>query len=99
MNSSNYVNFPLRISALFNIKIDDNFLFSWTIPVHLHSIADSKNGDLARVSIYRLYFDELNKKGFDFSNGFKCSYVHRFEELNDLSMNISKLNFYQDQNV
>ena len=30
-------------------------------------------------------------------NGFKCSDVHRFNELNNSSINIFELNFYQDQ--
>ena len=49
-----------------------------------------------RVSNYS--FNELNFDGFDFSKGFKCSDVHRFNELNNLSVNIFELNFYQDQN-
>ena len=31
-----------------------------------------------------------------FTNGFKCSDVHRFIELNNLSVNIYEINFYQD---
>ena len=40
----------------------------------------------------------MNIQGFDFTNGFKCSDVHRFNELNNLSVNIYEINFYQDQN-
>ena len=40
----------------------------------------------------------MNIQGFDFTNGFRCSDVHRFNELNNLSVNIFELNFYQDQN-
>ena len=43
-------------------------------------------------------FCELNIQGFDFSYGFKCSDVHKINELNNLSINIFELNFYQDQN-
>ena len=43
-------------------------------------------------------FDELNIESFDFTNGFKCSDVHRFNELFNLSANIFELNFYQDKN-
>ena len=43
-------------------------------------------------------FDELNTKGSDFSNGFRCSDVHKFEKLNNLFINIFELNFYQDGN-
>ena len=34
--------------------------------------------------------------GFDFTNGFKCSDMHRFEKLNNLSINIYGLNFSQN---
>ena len=47
---------------------------------------------------YKQYFDEINIQGFDFSHGFKCSDVHKFNEYNDLSVNIFEINFYQDQN-
>ena len=50
------------------------------------------------MSNYRLYFNELNIQGFDLTNGFKCSDVHKFNELNKLSVTIFELNFYQDQN-
>ena len=40
----------------------------------------------------------MNINGFDFTNGFKCSDVHKFNELNNLSVNIFEINFYQDQN-
>ena len=35
-NGSSYVKFPLRSFALKNIKIDDNFWFSWSILPELH---------------------------------------------------------------
>ena len=38
----------------------------------------------------------MNIDDFDFTNGFKCSDMHRFEKLNNLSTNIHELNFYQD---
>ena len=40
----------------------------------------------------------MNIQGFDFTNGFKCSDVHKFNELNNLSVNIFELVFYQNQN-
>ena len=40
----------------------------------------------------------MNIQGFDFTNGFKCCDVHKFNEINNLSINIFVLNFYQDQN-
>ena len=50
-----------------------------------------------RVSNYRQYFNELNFQDSDFTNGLKCSDVYRFNELNNLSVNIFEWNFYQDQ--
>ena len=50
------------------------------------------------VANYRQYFNKLNIEGFDFSNGFKCSDVHKFEKFYNFSINIIELNFYQDQN-
>ena len=47
------------------------------------------------VSNYEQYFNELNIQSFDFTNGFKCSDVHKVNELNNLSVNIFELNFYQ----
>ena len=40
----------------------------------------------------------MNIQGFDFTKGFKCSDGHSFNELNNLSINIFDLSFYQDQN-
>ena len=40
----------------------------------------------------------MNIIGFDFSRGFRCSDVLKFNELNNLSVNIFELTFYQDQN-
>ena len=40
----------------------------------------------------------MNIQDFDFSRGFRCGDVHKFNELNNLSVNIFELIFYQDQN-
>ena len=98
MIGSNYIKNPLRSSAILNIQKDDNYCFIWSILAHLHPIPDPKNGHPTRGSNYRQSFNELNIDGFDFTNGFKCSDVHKFEGVNSLSINISELNFYQDQN-
>ena len=51
-----------------------------------------------RFSNSRQYINKLNSQLFGFTNGLKCSDVHKFNELGNLSINIFKLNFYQDQN-
>ena len=37
-------------------------------------------------------------QSFDFTIGFKCNDVHKFIDINNLSVNIFELNFYQDKN-
>ena len=95
LNGSNYIKIPLRSNSILNIEKNDKYCFLWSILAYLHPC---NNNHPNRVSNYRQYFDELNIQGFDFSNGFRCSDVHKFNELNNLSVNIFELNFYQDQN-
>ena len=94
MNGSNYVKIPLRSNAVLNIENNDKYCFLWSILASLHPC---NNNQPNRVSNYRQYFDELNIQGFDFSKGFRCSDVHKFNELNNLSVNIFELAFYQEQ--
>ena len=95
MNGLNYVKIPLRTNAILNIENNDKYCFLWSILAWLHPCI---NNHPNRVSNYRQYFNDLNIQGFDFTNGFKCSDVHKFNELHNLSVNIFELNFYQDQN-
>ena len=95
LNGSSYVVIPLRSNALINIKNDDKFYFTWS---RLASLLPCDNDHPNRISNYKQYFDELNIEGFDFSNEFKCSYVHKFEKLNNSSINIFELIFHQNKN-
>ena len=95
MDGSNYIKIPLRSNAILNIENNDKYCFIWSILASLHPC---NNNHPNRVSNYRQYFNELNFQGFDFTNGFKCSDVHKLNEVNNLSVNIFELNFYQDQN-
>ena len=95
MNGSNYVKIPLRSNAILNVENNDKYCFLWSILAYLHPC---NNNHPNRVSNYKQYFNELNIQGFDFSKGFRCSDVHKFNELNNLSVNICELNFYQDRN-
>ena len=94
MNGSNYVKIPLRTNAISNVENNDKYCFLWSILAWLHPC---NNNHPNRVSNYKQYFNELNIQCFDFTNGFKCSDVHKFIELNNLSVNIFESNFYQDQ--
>ena len=95
MNGSNYIKIPLRSNAILNVENIDKYCFLCSIFASLHPCINSHPN---RVSNYRQYFNELNIQGFDFSKGFKCCDVHKFNELNNLSVNIFELNFYQDHN-
>ena len=93
LNCSSYVKFPLRSSAILNIQNNDKHCFLWLMLAYLHPC---DNSHPTRVKNFSQYFKELNIQDFDFGNGFRCSDVHRFNELNNLSVTINELNFYQD---
>ena len=93
INGTSYVKIPLRTSAILNIQNNDKYCFIWSILASLHPC---ENGHPNRVNNYSQNFNELNFQNFDSTNGFKCSDVRRFNELNNLSVNIYELNFYQD---
>ena len=90
LNGSNYVQIHLRSNAILDIENNDKYCFIWSLLAGIHPC---NNNHPNRVSNYKQYFDELNIQGFDFSKGFKCSDVHRFNELNNLSVNIFELIF------
>ena len=94
-NGSNFIKVPLRPNTILNLENNDKYCFLWSILAYLHPC---NNNHPNRVSNYRQNFNELNIQGFDFNKGFRCSDVHKFNELNNLSVNILELNFYQDQN-
>ena len=87
----------MRSSALLSFENDDKFCFIWSILASLHPKSDSKIGRPTNAANYKQYFIQLNIQGFDFSNGFRCSDVHRPEKLINLSTNLFELNFCQDQ--
>ena len=91
MDGSSYVKIPLRSSAIVNVKNDDKYCFIWSILAKLYPCESNPD----RVSKYLPYFNEINIEGFDFSNGFRCSDMYRFEKLNNLSINIYQLYFNQ----
>ena len=93
LDGTSYVKIPLRSNAILNIRNNDKYCFIWSILASLHPC---ENTHPSRVNNYIQYFNELNFQSFDFTNGFKCSDIHKFNELNNLSVNIYELNFYQD---
>ena len=96
LNGSNYVKIPLGSNALTNFENNDKYCFIWSILASLHPC---ENDNPNRVSNYKQYFNELNINGFDFTYGFKCSDVLKFEKLNNLSIKNFKLKIYQDRDV
>ena len=93
LNGTSYVKLPLRTSAILNVQNIDEYCFIYSLLASLHNC---ENDHPNRVSNYVQYFNESNFQNFDFTNGFKCSDVHKFNEINNLSVNIYELNFYQD---
>ena len=93
LNDTSYVKIPLRSNAILKVQNNDKYCFIWSILASLHPC---ENSNPSRVNNYVQYFNELNIQNFDFTKCFKCSDVHRFNELNNLSLNIFELNFYQD---
>ena len=93
LNGTSYVKNPLRSKSILNFQNNDNYCFIWSI---LASPYPCENTHSSRVNIYLQFFNELNFQKFDFTKSFKCSDVHKFIVLNNLSVNIYELNFYQD---
>ena len=93
LDGTSCIKIPLRSNAILNIQNIDKYCFIWSILASLHPC---ENSNPSRVNIYSQCFNELNFQSFDYTNGFKCSDVHKFNELNNLSVNIYELNFYQD---
>ena len=85
MNGSNYVKIPLRSNAFLNIENNDKYCFLWSILASFHPC---NNNHPNRVSNYKQYFNEINIQDFDFTNGFKGNDVHKFNEINNFSVNI-----------
>ena len=88
----------MRSSALLNNENDGKYCFIWSIGAKPHPISDPKYWEPTRVSNYTQCFNELNIEGFDFTNGFKCSDIHKSENLKKFSNDVYEFNFYQDQN-
>ena len=93
MNGTSYVKIPLNSNAFLNVQNNDKYCFIWSILASLHPC---ENTHPSSVNNYLQYFNELKFQSFDFTNGFKCGDIHKFNELNNLSVNIYELSFYQD---
>ena len=90
LNGLSYVKIPLRANAILNVENKDKNCFLRSILASLHPC---NNKHPNRVSNYKQDFNELNIEGFDFTSGFRCSDVEKFNELNNLSINMFEENF------
>ena len=95
VNGSNFIKTPPRSNVVLNFENIDKYCFIWSILASLHPCNIIHPN---RVSDYKQYFNELNINGFNFTKRFKCSGVHKFDELNNLSLNVFEIFFYQNQN-
>ena len=73
---SSFVEIVLRSNAILNIENDDKYCFLWSILAFLHPCENSHPSGL---KTYRQSYNELNIGTFDFTNGFRCNDVHKFE--------------------
>ena len=89
-----YIKITLGAPAILNSESTDRYCFFWFILAHLHPC---ENSHPTRIKYYRRIFNELNSQSFDFIYGFKCSDVHTFDKLNNLSINADEVGFYRDQ--
>ena len=94
MNGLTYVKIRLRSFATYSFENIEKYYFLWSILANLHPC---NNYHPNRVSNYKQSSNELNTEVFDFANGFKCSDVHKFVKLNNLSINQFEIIFYPDQ--
>ena len=62
------------------------------ILTYLHPLDNTQS---TTVKKYLKYFNELKFDGFDFTNGYKCSVIHKLETLNNIFNSIPEINFYQ----
>ena len=92
LSGSSYAKIPQRSNTILNVEKINKYCFSWSILAGLHPC---KKDHLNRVSNYRRFFNEINTQYFEFTIGFKCSDVHKFENLNYFSLIIFELKFYQ----
>ena len=88
MNGSRSVEILLRFSTISSIENVDKYCFIWSLFANLQPCDGSRPN---KVLNSRQCFDEINFRGFDFTNGFKCSEVHRFEIVNNLFSNMKEL--------
>ena len=75
LNGTSFVKIPLRSNAILNFQNNDKYCFIWSILANLHPC---ENSNPSRVNNYVQNFNELNFQNFDFTNGFRCNDVHRF---------------------
>ena len=85
LKGSSYFKNPSRSNALMNTEKIDKYSFFWSILASLHPC---ENDHPKRISNYNQYLNELKFQSFDFTKGFKCSDVHKFNDINKLSVNI-----------
>ena len=81
---------------MLNIENIDKYCFIWSILAYLHPC---NNSHPKKVKNCSQYFDELNIEGFVFTNGFKCSDLHKFKKINTLSKILYELNVYHDGKI
>ena len=68
----------MRSNAILNVENNDKNSFISSLLPHLYPC---NNNHPNMVSNWKQYLFERNIEDFDFTNGFKCSGVHKIEKL------------------
>ena len=84
----------MRSLTSLNFENIDNNCFCWSI---LANIYPCENSPPNIISNYTQNFYELNFQCFNFSNGFKCNDVYKFEKIKTFSSKIYDLGFCEDK--
>lgn len=87
MVGSAYIDLPQWIKdkkAVLNIQNKDEYCFLWSVLAANHHVDGKDHPE--RLSHYKKYLNELNIVGLEFP--MKLSHIHKFEELNKISINV-----------
>ena len=79
LNGSCFLKTALKSATILNIESDYDYCFFWSKLAHLNPW---ENYQPKGVSKYVNFLRKLNIEGIDFSKGFNCGDVHRFERKN-----------------
>lgn len=91
LSGSSYINLPMDIKhkkAVINVKNTDDVCFTWALLSALYPVVRKVAN---RTSSYNQHFDKINMQGVEYP--VTLADVGKVEKLNDISINIFKLEY------